>query len=360
MVNVKRTETETDGGRTDNTELFTKTADVSSATVTERILRKFDVYVYAPVAAGWSDWRMRIGALILLYFVVQGTVGVMIVGQPQSLEHQVFLTPFHDGWLTFESVHVFGMSLPLLPKLTAPLGTTISGKSVAEQLVHATPPMLKMILSGALLSVAVGTLIGVLSGYKGGVLDEVLMSVTDIALTIPGLALVLVLAAIFQPKDPYIIGIILGIDNWPGLARTIRSQVLSIREESFVEVDRVMDISTWAILRKDFISQLMPYISINFANSSRRIIFESVALYFIGVLPFNTANWGVMMNLAFKKANLTNIDQLHWLVAPMLMIMLMSCGLILFAQGLDRVFNVRLRARHAKRVGGEEDPEPNP
>jgi peptide/nickel transport system permease protein len=90
----------------------------------------------------------------------------------------------------------------------------------------------------------------------------------------------------------------------------------------------------------------MPYISINFANSSRRIIFESVALYFLGVLPFTTQNWGVMMNSAYNQSNLTNLQQLHWLLLPMLEIAFLSLGLILFAQGLDRVFNVRLRARH--------------
>jgi peptide/nickel transport system permease protein len=107
-----------------------------------------------------------------------------------------------------------------------------------------------------------------------------------------------------------------------------------------------MGLSQFTILRRDVISNLMPYISINFANGARRIIFESVALYFLGILPFTTLNWGVMMNEAYHNADLTNLDQIHWLLVPMITISVVSLGFILLAQGLDRIFNVRLRARH--------------
>jgi peptide/nickel transport system permease protein len=352
-------EVETDGGNVAPADLFTKTSEEVSLTRRERFERWFDAYLYAPLAVAWEDSRTRLGALIVIMFLLQGTVGVFIVDPPQTLEYQPYLKPFHADWLTF-GVELFGVSLPFLPNLQAPLGTDIAGKSLFEMLVHATPAMLKMIAAGAVFSVVVAVLIGTLSGYKGGRIDQVLMSFTDVILTIPGLALILVIAAVFPPKDPYLVGIILGIDNWPGLARTIRSQVLSIREESFVEADRTMGLRTSVILRKDFMSQLMPYISINFANASRRIIFESVALYFLGILPFTSQNWGVIMNLAFNQANLSNLDQIHWLLMPMIEIGLMACGLILFSQGLDRVFNVRLRARHAKKSGGDEDEEAEP
>ena len=179
------------------------------------------------------------------------------------------------------------------------------------------------------------------------------MTVTDVVLTIPGIALVIVLASIYQPESPLVVGLILGIDNWPKLARTVRSQVLSIREEAFTEASRIMGLSELHILRKDVVSNLMPYISVNFATSARKIIFESVGLYFLGILPRSNLNWGLMMNDAYNQANLTNPDQIHWLLVPMALIILISLGFILLAQGLDRVFNVRLRARH-ETAGGDE------
>lgn len=324
----------TDGGQFDH-ELFTKTAETSSYTRRQRFARKLDAYLYAPMAVAWNDWRARTGSGILFLFLLMGTVGPYVVTEPKTLQGPIFLEPFKT--------------------LEHPLGTGITGKDLVSQLVHATPAMLKMITAGALLSIALATVIGTVAGYKGGKVDNILMSLTDIVLTVPGLALVLVIASVYPPRNPWIVGLILGIDNWPGLARTIRSQVLSIREEAYVEASRAMGLSKWRIIRKDLISQLMPYISINMATSARGIIFESVALYFLGILPFTSLNWGVLLNVAYHESNLRNPNNIHFILLPMLTIALISLGFVLFAQGMDRIFNVRLRAKHAKKVGGDED-----
>ena len=319
-------------------EIFTRTSDVPTLTTREKARRTFDRRVYAPMAVLVHDWRALVGGFILSAFLLTGIVawistsnwwlfeGVVLVEAPSVMEGPIFTPPFQD--------------------LAYPLGTGVMGKSILEQLVHAAPAMIQMIAAGALLSVTIGTIIGTVAGYRGGNIDKTLMSFTDVVLTIPGIALVVVLAAVYEPRHPLTVGLILGIDNWPRLARTIRSEVLSVREEAFTEASRIMGLSQFTILRKDIISNLMPYISINFANSARTIIFESVALYFLGILPFTTLNWGVMMNEAYNGADLTNPDHLHWLAAPMLTITIVSLGFILLAQGLDRIFNVRLRARH--------------
>ena len=364
-MNVSRSDQDvaTDGGkraaeadsgeRAAPADLFSRTADVSEVTFRDRLTEFFDAYVYTPLSIGWSDWRTRTGGIIILFFVGVWIIAELtLIAEPTSLEHDMMLQPFHEGWVTIGSVSVLGLSIPF-PEFTAPLGTDVSGRSIFEQLVHGTPPVFKMILSGAVFSAVLGTLIGTVAGYKGGRIDGVLMTFTDIMITIPGLALVIVIAAVYPPRNPFVVGLILGIDNWPGLARTLRSQVLSIREESFVEAHRTMGLPTSHIVRRDIISQLMPYISINFANGARRIIFESVALYFLGILPFAELNWGIMMNLAYKQIDLTNVSELYWVIEPMILVTSLSLGLILFAQGLDQVFNVRLQARHAKKSGGE-------
>lgn len=340
-VTVKPTndtdDTQTDGGAIDES-VFTQMADIPEPTAREKAVSAFDRHIRAPGAVLVTDWRALVGSAILSLFVLTGIVAwvstsnwwllesVVLVETPTVTEGPIFMQPFTD--------------------LEFPLGTDGLGKSLFEQVIHATPAMIQMIAAGALLSVGIGTLIGTVAGYRGGTVDTVLMTITDVVLTIPGLALVIVLAAIYQPSDPFVVGLILGIDNWPRLARTLRSQVLSLREEAFTEASRIMSLSQLTILRKDVISNLMPYISINFANSSRRIIFESVALYFLGILPFTTSNWGVMLNSAYEDADLTNPEQIHWLLVPLCVILLVSLGFILFAQALDRIFNVRLRARH--------------
>jgi peptide/nickel transport system permease protein len=174
------------------------------------------------------------------------------------------------------------------------------------------------------------------------------MTVTDIALTIPGLVLVIVLAVILDPKGPFLIGIVLSINAWAGLARAIRSEVLSLRHESYVEASRVLGLSTSKILRQDVIPNLMPYITMNFVQAARTVIFGSVGLFFLGILTSSAPNWGKMMNLAYSTAGaLYTLDTAHWLIMPMLTIILFSLGLTLFAQGADRLFNPRIQARHS-------------
>lgn len=328
-----REDTETDGGSPVEDDLFTQTSGVADSSRVDRFRHALDTHVYAPLVVAFEDTRTLVGGTIIVGFVLMATVGVMLVDPPETMGGPIFQQPFQ----TWEY----------------PLGTGGLGKDLFAQVIHSAPSMLKMILAGALLSTGIGTLIGTVAGYKGGRLDTALMGFTDVVLTIPGLALIVVLAAIYRPEDPVIVGLILGIDNWPKLSRTIRSQVLSIREEAFTEASRIMGLSEATLLRKDVVSNLMPYISINFANSARAIIFESVALYFLGILPFTTLNWGVMLNEAYENISLTNPERLYVILIPMVAIIVLSLGFILASQGLDRVFNVQLRARHARTVSSD-------
>ena len=326
-----------DGGRTIDTDMFTRTADVPTVSRRDRFLQVMDLFLIAPLRVAWADVRSRVGGFILIMFLLAGTAGVVIFPRPGRGDGEILQPAFQE------------FSFALI------LGTDVMGRSLTYSVIHATPAMLEMILAGAILSVAVGTFIGAVGGYKGGKIDMVFITITDTVLTIPGIVFVIVIAAIYPPEQPWLVGLLLGIDAWPGLARTVRSEVLSIREESYTEASRAMGLSKTTIIRKDVVTNLMPYISVNFANSSVGIIFASVALYFLGILPFNALNWGVMMNQAYNRINLTSTAELHWMLVPMGAITIVALGFILFAQGLDRVFNVRLRARHAKSIKDDGD-----
>ncbi|WP_330633426.1 ABC transporter permease [Halocatena halophila] len=333
----------------------------------ERWYRTLDVWVLSPLRVAMTDWRMPVGATILTAFVVLGTVGVRLISAPEVSEAPVYTGAFRGGigaittsggWIDIVSLSLgeTGFTLPWVA-LSLPLGTDRFGQDIARGLVHGTPAMLKMALAGAVFATGVALLVGTVAGYRGGVIDTVLMTITDIVMTIPALPLIVLLAAVYQPSDPFVIGVLLAIDNWPGLARALRSQVLTIRTESYVEAARAMGLSPGTVLRRDVIPQLMPYTLINAANAARAVIFESVALYFLGLLPIgSTFNWGVMMNQAYQAGALSNVDRAgHWLFAPMCLLVVFSFGLIVFSQGLDRVFNPQLRARHSKAVGYDDE-----
>lgn len=323
-----------DGGTTMSE--FEQMAEVSM-TDNERRRQWFEEKILAPARIVWDDWRARTGLLVVIFYLFMGTIGLLLVTQPRPNQGPLLVGAFRT--------------------LEYPLGTTASGQSILSQLVYATPSMLIMIASGAVFTVGLGTAIGTLAGYKGGRLDSGLMTLTDIMMTIPGLPLTIVLAAALDIRgSPVTIGILITINAWAGLARAVRSQVLTLRDAEYVEASRIMGMKTPTIIGGDIIPNLMPYITMNFVQQARAVIFGSVGLYFLGVLPYNGINWGVMMNAAVNRAGATSSPAaFHWLLMPMLTIIVLALGLTLLAQGADRIFNPRVRARHAKSITSDDE-----
>lgn len=306
-----------------------------SASFSARVRNTFERYVAIPIRVLLSDWRARLGSSILLAFLFLGIVGPSLVPAPQGSIDTIFVAPFTD------------------PQY--PLGTTRGGVGLFSLITHATPFILRMVLAGAVFAMMVGSVIGILAGYMGGLIDRVLMVITDTMMTIPGLPLVILLSFFIDLNNPYLLGIVLAVNNWTGLARALRSQVLSLREESYVESSRILGTSSLNIGATDIIPNVIPYIAINFANAGRGIIFESVGLFYLGIISTGNPNWGVTINQAVSNDALYSFTALPWLVMPMAALILFSLATILLAQGGDRVFNPRVRTRHSKRHGESEE-----
>lgn len=299
----------------------------------DKYYQLFDEHVRSPALIIWSDLRARIGSAILLLFILMGTVGPVVVDEPKPYQAEQLVRPFVD--------------------MNVILGTDDLGRSLLGMVVHATPTMMQMILSGAVFATLMATIVGTFSGYKGGLIDMVLTTIADIILTIPGLPLTILLALIFEPDSPILIGLILTVNAWGGLARSIRSEVLGLRQESYVEASEAMGLSTHVILIDEILPNIMPYIFMHFMRMGRRVIFSSVALYFLGVLPFSNLNWGVMLNQAWSSNVIFTPEGIHWLLVPMITIVTLTYGLTLMAQGTDRIFNPKIRARHSKSAAAE-------
>jgi len=313
---------------------------VSDATMSrqERYRRLFDRWILAPGRIIWDDLRARIGASIILLYVLVGLFGPKLYKTPRVNQGPRSVAPLSEG-------------------LTYPLGTDNLGRDILAQLIHATPSMLQMITAGGLFVTIMGVAVGTTAGYAGGRTDRVLSLITDIVMTIPGLPLIVILAALLAPQNPIVTGLILTVNVWAGLAREIRSQVLSISRHSYVEASKAMGLSTPTIIVKDILPNIMPYVLITFVNAARQVIFASIGLYFLGVLPYDSVvNWGVMIDQAVSGGAMHVMSMAHWLIAPLATITLLSFGLILFSQGTDRMFNPRVRARHSTTTGSDDEP----
>lgn len=287
----------------------------------------------------WNDWRAQIGIVIIGVYLLLGTVGLWLIPEPSVGQGPRRLPPFKN--------------------MKYMLGTNPQGQSLLGLLVYSIPPMFKMILAGTMFATILATIVGTLSGYVGGAVDRSLMTLSDIMIALPGLPLLIVLAAVFEPESPYVIGLILSVNIWAGLARTIRSEVLSLRDIEYVESSRVMGFSLMSIIGRDILPNLMSYITVNIAYNARSIIFSSVALYFLGVLPYSNYNWGVILDNAYQGGAMHTPTLFYWLVEPMIVIVVITLGMILLAQGLDRIFNPRIRARHKdhEETDSAEEPE---
>ncbi|WP_435345914.1 ABC transporter permease [Haloarchaeobius sp. HRN-SO-5] len=292
----------------------------------DRLEETYRRQVYEPAVVAWSDARTRFGILILSVYVAMAGVELFGLWRDPSPSQAGRLLPPFQNW-------------------SYPLGTTQSGVDLLALIIDSTPFILSMVVAGGVWATGVAIVVGTVSGYKGGVVDTVIMSISDFFMAIPGLPLVIVLAITFSPKNPVFLGVILTINYWAGLGRSIRSQVLSIREESYVEAARTMGTSTPRIIRKDVLPNIMPYVMVNFVLAARYTIFASVGLYFIGVLPYSGQNWGVTLNNAYNQGGLFTMQALHWFLVPIIAIVGLSFGLILVSQGMDRIFNPRVRTR---------------
>ncbi|WP_114579002.1 ABC transporter permease [Saliphagus sp. LR7] len=299
----------------------------------QRLKWRLEAWVIEPGRVLIKDFRGVVGIAIVGLFLAMGTVGIALLPEP-SPTGPILLEPFQ------QTEYI--------------LGTDKRGFSILTSIVYATPNMFKMIFAGAIFATGVATAVGTLAGYKGGVWDSVLSTLSDIALTIPGLPLVIVIGFVYQPTNPYVVGILVTVNAWGGLARAIRSQVLTIRNEVYVERSRALGLSTPKIIRNDVLPGILPYVSVNFVNTARGVIFNAVALYFLGILPFTHLNWGVMLNQAYQNGALFNPGQIHWLIIPTFTIVLLSFGFLLLAQAFDRVFNPRARTRHDETEDTEE------
>ncbi|SDT01376.1 ABC transporter permease [Microlunatus soli] len=238
------------------------------------------------------------------------------------------------------------MSQPYLgPSLKHPLGTDFLGNDTLTSLVVGTRPVIEVGLATAVIVISVGVVVGLFSGYVGGVADYVIMRVTDIFLTIPGLPLIIVIASIVHTQSPWLLAVILSVTAWAGLARAVRSQALSIRTSDFIDAARAQNLRMGNIIGRQLLPNVGPYVAIHFLLAVTGAIYAQVGLFVLGIAPVSGTNWGTMINLAVNQGALYTSDSMTYLFAPMTAIVLLQMALVMFSRALDKVFNPRLRVQ---------------
>jgi len=229
------------------------------------------------------------------------------------------------------------------PSLDHPLGTDSSGRDVWVQIVHGGKDMLVIGLIAALVSTFIAVTFGALAATVGGAIDTVIVSLTDIWLTIPRVPLLVVAAAVLKLDSLFYIALLLGFLGWAGLLRQIRAQVLSLKERDYVEAARSLDLGLVHVIFREILPSMRSYIVIHFIFAMVGAIYGVAGLLLLGLLPLSGNNWGLMLNFATVRGAIYFRDSLWYILSPILAIVVFQLSLVWLAAALDDLFNPRLR-----------------
>lgn len=224
------------------------------------------------------------------------------------------------------------------------LGSDSQGRDMFAITVHGTPQTLKIGLVAGTVGLVVGLVLGLLAGYFGGPLDAVIRTLTDAVMTVPALAILVVIASNVEHMTVTLMGVTVAALAWMVPARTIRAQVVSIRERSYIEVARANGAGELEILAREVMPNLLPYLAASFVAAVSAAILAAVGLEALGLGAITTHTLGTTIYWADQFAAVLR-GEWWWWGPPIAVIALIFLGLYLLSVGLDRVSNPRLGSR---------------
>jgi ABC-type dipeptide/oligopeptide/nickel transport system permease subunit len=250
------------------------------------------------------------------------------------------LDPTTNGSVT---VSVKRLSIITYGKYFGLLGTTDSGADAWSQLVYGSRVSITIGVTATALSSMIGVAVGLSAGYFGGKVDELLMRFVDFLLVIPGLPLMMVLAAFFG-RGMWTIIIVISILGWTGTSRLIRSQVMAEKNKAYVESARAIGASDTYIMWRHILPNVTPLLFADITLGVVGAILSESGLAFLGLTDPDAASWGRMLADAQNSGGFSN--GAWWVVVfPGLMITLLSLSFTFVGHTLDEVLNPRLRER---------------
>jgi peptide/nickel transport system permease protein len=275
-----------------------------------------------------------IGVLILLVFTVLALLPDLFVGE---LETAVTATG--------------GRLQP--PSAEFPLGTDELGRSMLNLVVHATRISMVIGLLATVMTVAVGALLGIVSGYIGGRFDALTMRVADFFLVMPTFVLALILTSLIRDVlgtgskeiggirlSLLVIVVVIGITSWSSTARIIRSQTLSLRERAFVDRARVIGASGGHIMRRHILPNVMNLIIANSVLTFAGAVLTETTLSFVGLGDPFQPSWGQLLEAA-RSVGALGLGKWWYFVPPGTAVVLVVFAFTLLGNALDDILNPR-------------------
>ncbi len=223
------------------------------------------------------------------------------------------------------------------------LGTDFQGQDNLRKLINGGKDIVTIAFLTGVLATLIAVTVGSVSAFVGGKVDSVMMEFVNIWLTIPKFPLLAVMATVVRLNDIVALSVLMALLDWPGLSRQVRSQVLSLKKRDYIEAATMLDLGTPNIVFREILPNMMSFIVVSMIFTMTFAIYQQTGLVFLGIVPYSSANWGVMISAAERRGVLFTASASWSILAPMGAIVLFQLALISFARSLEEVFNPRLR-----------------
>lgn len=272
------------------------------------------------------SWKVRVGLALLGFFVLLAILG------PWLTEHVLGMDPRDND--------ISAIAAP--PGGDHVLGTTQFGQDVLAQTIEGARGSLFVGVLAAAIGTALAIAVGVTSGYFGGAVDNVLNLVTNIVLVLPGLPLLLIIAGYLQGTGLWVIALVIGLLGWPGGARTLRAQSMSVASRDFLVAMRMLGEKRRRLVFFEVLPHLSGLIASMFLHAMIGGIMAEAGLAFLGITDSSAVSWGTMIQAAQQQSAVLR-GLWWWFVPPGLCIALIGTAAALVNFGVDELANPKLR-----------------
>lgn len=231
------------------------------------------------------------------------------------------------------------------PSQDLPFGSDKQGRNLYGVMVVGTPLTLRIGLFAGTVGIVVGATLGFIAGYYGGIVDDIIKGIVDVGLTIPGLLILIIIGMkVRGGLTVNQMALVISLLAWLYPARTIRSQVLTLKQRGYVQVARLSGMSSPEIIVKELMPNLLPYLGASFVGSVSAGVLAAIGLEVLGLGPFEAPTLGMTIYWINYNAAIIN-GWWWWWVPPIVVIGMLFTGLFLVAVGLDEIANPRVRNR---------------
>ena len=271
----------------------------------------------------WGNTKARIGLIILLTLIAIAIFAPLIAQQ----------SPTANNFVPYQN-----------PNAVNWFGTTGNGQDVFAQLVYGTRVSLLVSFVAGAIATVLALLVGLVAGFRPGIVDETLMYITNQYMILPGLVLIIVVSTYVQSESIWITIIFIGLTGWPTGAKVMRSQAVTLRTSDFVNAAVLSGERLLRVAFREILPNMISLAAASFFGAAGAALAASVGLEFLGIGNPNTVAWGNLLYWA-EQDNALLSKQILLLLAPGVAIAILAVSFAFINFGIDALSNPRLRER---------------